>query len=100
MNHPSSGRRARAADGYGALSDAPLFIGADLGKVTTSLAVGQVSPDGELRVLETRAQRHLGDPLRPFLELYRELGGGRLAGIAVTGVYGERLGEPAVGGVP
>ena len=51
-------------------------------------------------MLETRAQRHLGDPLRPFLELYRELGGGRLAGIAATGVYGERLGEPAVGGVP
>ena len=32
--------------------------------------------DGELRVLETRAERHLGDPLRPFLELYRELDAG------------------------
>ena len=51
-------------------------------------------------MLETRAERHLGDPLRPFLELYRELDTGRLAGIAATGVYGERLGEPALGGVP
>ena len=100
MNHPSSGRRARAADGYGAPSGAPLFVGADLGKVTTSLAVGELSVDGELRVLETRAERHLGDPLRPLLELYDELDAGRLAGIAATGVYGERLGEPALGGVP
>ena len=75
-------------------------MGADLGKVTTSLAVGALEVDGELRVLETRAERHLGDPLRPFLELYRELDLGLLAGVAATGVYGERLGEPALGGVP
>ena len=62
--------------------------------------MGELSADGELRVLETRAERHLGDPLRPFLELYRELDAGRLAGLAATGVYGERLGEPALGGVP
>ena len=81
-------------------SGPPVFVGADLGKVTTSLAVGELGANGELRVLETRAERHLGDPLRPFLELYRELDAGRLAGIAATGVYGERLGEPALGGVP
>ena len=62
--------------------------------------MGELGADGELRVLETRAERHLGDPLRPFLELYRELDAGRLAGLAATGVYGERLGEPALGGVP
>jgi predicted CoA-substrate-specific enzyme activase len=100
VDHPSSGRRAHAAHGYGAPSGASLFVGADLGKVTTSLAVGELSAEGELRVLETRAERHLGDPLRPFLELYRELDAGRLAGIAVTGVYGERMGGPALGGVP
>ena len=100
MNDPSVRPRAEAGQGSGAPSGAPLFVGADLGKVTTSLAVGQLGADGELRVLETRAERHLGDPLRPFLELYRELEAGRLAGIAATGVYGERLGEPALGGVP
>jgi hypothetical protein len=78
----------------------PLLLGVDLGKVTTSLALGQLDDDGELRLLETRAERHVGDPLRPFLDLYRELDPARLAGIAATGVYGERLGEPAVGGVP
>ena len=100
MNFPSAPLRARAPEGSSAPTGAPLFIGADLGKVTTSLAVGELGDDGQLRVLETRAERHLGDPLRPFLELYRELDAGRLAGIAATGVYGERLGEPAVGGVP
>jgi len=78
----------------------PLFLGVDLGKVTTSLAVGERDGDGELRVLETRAERHLGEPLRPFLELYRELDHERLAGVAATGVYGDRLGAPALGGVP
>ena len=52
-------------------SRAPLVLGVDLGKVTTSLALGELRDDGELRVLETRAERHLGDPLRPFLDLYR-----------------------------
>ena len=100
MNVPSARPRTQAHPGTGAPSGPPLFLGVDLGKVTTSLAVGELSADGELRVLETRAERHLGDPLRPFLELYRELDAGRLAGLAATGVYGERLGEPALGGVP
>ncbi len=100
MNVPSAPLRVRAPEGSSTPTGAPLFIGADLGKVTTSLAVGELGDDGRLRVLETRAERHLGDPLRPFLDLYRDLDGGRLAGIAATGVYGERLGEPALGGVP
>ena len=100
MNHPSARSRTQAPDGSGTASGPPLFLGVDLGKVTTSLAVGELGADGDLRVLETRAERHLGDPLRPFLELYRELDAGRLAGVAATGVYGERLGEPALGGVP
>ena len=78
----------------------PLFLGVDLGKVTTSLALGELRDHGELRLLETRAERHLGDPLRPFLDLYRELDSARLAGIAATGVYGERLGQPVLGGIP
>ena len=79
---------------------APLLVGVDLGKVTTCVAVGEFGADGELRVLETRAERHLGDPLRPFLELYAGLDVSRLAGVAATGVYSDRLGEPALGGVP
>ena len=81
-------------------SERPLLVGVDLGKVTTCVAVGELREDGELRVVLTREERHLGDPLRPFLEAYRDLDAGRLAGVAATGVYGERLGAPAVGGVP
>ena len=98
MNHPLARPRTLPSDGSAA--GAPLFVGVDLGKVTTSLAVGELGGDGELRVVETRAERHLGDPLRPFLDLYRDLDIGRLAGVAATGVYGERLGMPALGGVP
>ncbi len=68
--------------------------------MTTSIAIGELDEAAEVRLLETRAERHLGDPLRPFLELYRELDVSRLAGIAATGIYGERLGTPALGGVP
>jgi len=89
-----------ATQDSGSAAGPPLLLGVDLGKVTTSLVVAELVPGGEPRVLETRAERHLGDPLRPFLELYQELDIGRLSGIAATGVYGERLGEPAVGGVP
>jgi activator of 2-hydroxyglutaryl-CoA dehydratase/predicted nucleotide-binding protein (sugar kinase/HSP70/actin superfamily) len=86
--------------GLGPAAGLPLVLGVDLGKVTTSLAVGEVGPGAEVRLLATRAERHLGDPLRPFFELYRSLDAGRLAGVVATGVYGERLGGPAVGGVP
>ena len=77
-----------------------LFVGVDLGKVTTCLAVGELSADGELRVVLAHAERHLGDPLRPFLELYDSLDLTRLIAVAATGVYGDRLGEPALGGLP
>ena len=77
-----------------------LFLGVDLGKVTTCLAVGELSIDGGLRIVETHSERHLGDPLRPFVELYGRLDLRRLAGVAATGVYGDRLAEPALGGLP
>ncbi len=95
MNEAGTARLGAQASGL-----SHLFLGVDLGKVTTCLAVGELSADGELRVVETRAERHLGDPLRPFLELYGSLDVTRLAGVAATGVYGERLGEPALGGLP
>ena len=104
MNPPAAGPDPATTDTArprGATPSAlPLFLGVDLGKVTTALALGELGDDGQLRVLETRAGRHLGDPLRPFLELYRELDHSRLAGVAATGVYGDRLGAPAVGGLP
>ncbi len=101
MTDPSSTPRSdRAPRSSAAPSARPLLVGVDLGKVTTCVAVGELGDDGELRVVLTRAERHLGDPLRLFLEVYRELDAGRLAGVAATGVYGERLGAPAVGGVP
>ena len=101
MNHPSARPGPNVTDPrHAAAAERPLFIGVDLGKVTTSIAVGELRDDGELRLLEARAERHLGDPFRPFLDLYRRLDVSRLAGIAGTGIYGERLGAPALGGVP
>ncbi len=95
VNEAGTARSSAQAAGSGRL-----FLGVDLGKVTTCLAVGELSATGELRVALTRAERHLGDPLRPFLELYATLDASRLAGVAATGVYGDRLGEPALGGLP
>ncbi|MFA4966439.1 MAG: BadF/BadG/BcrA/BcrD ATPase family protein, partial [Thermoleophilia bacterium] len=80
--------------------DRPLFLGVDLGKVTTSVALGEVAAGGELRVLETRATRHRGEPLGPFFELYAQIDAGRLAGVVATGIYGDRLGAPVLGGLP
>ena len=81
-------------------SVAPLFLGVDLGKVTTSLALGELEANGALRLLATRSERHRGEPLQPFLAMYRELDHGRLAGIAATGIHGDRLGAPALAGLP
>ncbi len=82
------------------VSDSPLFLGVDLGKVTTSIALGEVAGDGSLRLLQTFAARHLGEPLAPFLAFYRGIDHARLAGIAATGMHGERVGEPAFSGLP
>jgi len=102
VNHPSAGPVLDASTGRrrAFIGTRPLFVGVDLGKVTTSLAVGELGDDGEIHVLQTHAERHLGEPLRPFLDLYETLDADRLAGIAATGVYGDRLGAPALGGIP
>ncbi len=76
------------------------LIGADFGKVTTSLAWAEVGPDGRLAAVATRASRHLGEPLAPLLELYRELGHERIAGLAATGAFGDRLQAPVAAGLP
>ncbi|MEE4275938.1 MAG: BadF/BadG/BcrA/BcrD ATPase family protein, partial [Thermoleophilia bacterium] len=78
----------------------PLLIGVDLGKVTTSLAWGRPSGHGTVDIVGTRALRHHGDPLAPFFALYRELGPERLAAVAATGVFSDRLGAPVVAGIP
>ncbi len=98
--YTNAARPGAGCEGAAVPAAGRLFVGVDLGKVTTAVAVGEVAPDGELRILTTQAERHLGDPLAPFLRLYRELDHGRLAGLAATGVYGDRLGEPAAGGLP
>ena len=61
----------------------PVLIGVDLGKVTTSLAWAEVGDATELGPITTHAERHVGEPLRPFLELYRRLGA-VVAGVAAT----------------
>lgn len=81
-------------------TSAGLLIGVDLGKVTTSLAWGRSAAEGAVEILGTRALRHHGDPLAPFFALYRELGGERIAAVAVTGVFSDRLGDPVLAGVP
>nr|MCU0258662.1 hypothetical protein [Solirubrobacteraceae bacterium] len=80
--------------------DDMVLIGADFGKVTTSLAWASRGADGRLGEPETLSVRHLGEPLRPFLELYRRIGAGRVAGVAATGAFGDRLGTPVAAGLP
>ncbi len=77
-----------------------VLIGADFGKVTTSLAWATLGADGRPGKPETRGVRHLGDPLRAFLELYREIGASRVASVAATGAFGDRLGAPVTAGLP
>ena len=107
---PASGPRPLA----GALA-----VGVDLGKVTTAMAVGRIAADGSANVVETIVERHSGEPLRPFVELYRRLlaGDGTWAAgapdgtgpaldgagpavVVATGAYSDRLGPPVVAGVP
>jgi len=88
---------ARPVDGaHGAV----LYAGVDLGKVTTCMALVERRPSGQLSVVAAHAERHFGEPLAPFVRWYGTLDHVRLAGLAATGVYGDRLGEPARGGVP
>src|SRR5664279_2498576 len=77
---------------------AAFLIGVDAGRVTTSLALGTLSADGSLKVVETRAERHEGDPLGPFLRLYAELGHAAVLGVVATGTHAERLAPPVVCG--
>jgi activator of 2-hydroxyglutaryl-CoA dehydratase len=93
------------ADGSGRLPlpdgrQMTVLIGVDLGKVTTSLAWASMEPDGSLGAIGATSERHYGDPLGSFLRLYREIGGGDVAGIVATGVYSSRLGEPVLSGLP
>ena len=73
-----------------------VLIGVDLGKVTTCLAWASIEPDGSLAAVHATSERHYGVPLESFLRLYREIGGGNVAGIVATGAYSSRLGEPAL----
>ena len=75
-------------------------MGADLGRVTTSLAVGRRGRDGALEVLLARARRHHGSPLAPLFGLYEEIGAEALTGLVATGVHSDRVGGPALGGLP
>ena len=80
--------------------DGPILIGADLGTVTTSLALAPWRGDAELGVASTVSVRHCGQPLDLLLEAYAALGPERVAGIVACGVHGDRLGAPAVAGLP
>jgi len=76
------------------------LIGVDPGTVSTALAVAELSPDGALSRPRTSCVRHDGRPLQPFLDLYDGLPVGTIAGVVATGIHGDRLGAPAVGGLP
>ncbi len=101
MAVPARTPRNETSDGAPcAAGSGALFAGVDIGKVTTCLALVERTAAGGLEVVATHAERHLGEPLAPFVRWYRTLDHGRLAGLAATGVYGDRLGGPALGGVP
>ena len=99
-----SGARSQAGASRSARSGlshpSSVLIGVDLGRVTTSLAVGTLAADGALQVVETRAERHEGEPLGPFLRLYTELGCDAVLGVVATGTHAERLAPPVVSGLP
>ena len=100
----SSAMKAVADDSHSHLisgrAAALVLIGVDLGRVTTSLAVGSLDASGGLAGVHARSERHFGEPLQPFLRLYGELGAGAVAGVAATGVYGDRLAPPVTAGLP
>jgi activator of 2-hydroxyglutaryl-CoA dehydratase len=81
-----------------------VLIGADLGKVTTSLAWGWSDSDGSLTGVQKSFERHRGLPLEPLARVYRkllaEVGPGALGLIAATGHFGSRLGPPVITGLP
>ena len=65
------------------------------------LAVGELAADGELaRRRDARRAAPRRSSAARSSSCYGELDIGRLAGVAATGVYGDRLGEPALGGLP
>ncbi len=78
----------------------PLVVGVDLGKTTVSLAAARLSADGTVAEPYAVSERHLGDPLDCFSELYRGLDPSRICCLAATGVFSERLRPPVLAGVP
>jgi predicted CoA-substrate-specific enzyme activase len=89
------GKEERALEG-----SAPLVIGVDLGKTTVSLAAACLSDDGTPLEAYAVSERHLGDPLRLFSDLYRKLDHSRIRFLAATGLFSERLEPPVLSGVP
>lgn len=81
-----------------AIPTLPVFVGVDLGSVTTALAWTAGGTPERPRIV-VRCERHGGDPLEPFFRLYRELDG-HVAAVAATGVHSRRLKAPVVAGVP
>jgi len=77
-----------------------VIIGADLGTVTTSLAVAAWLEDAGPGTPRTASARHRGRPLEPLLEVCRRLGPERIAGVVACGVHGDRLRSPVVPGLP
>ena len=83
-----------------AAPEGKVIIGADLGTVTTSLAVATWREGAGPDIPRTVSVRHRGRPLEPLLETYGRLGPQRVAGVVGCGVHGDRLRPPAVAGLP
>jgi len=81
-----------------------LVVGADLGKVTSSLAWGWVNADGVVSAVRTACERHRGSPLasleRLYVDLRAQVGPEGIGGMVATGHFSVRLGRPVVTGVP
>jgi activator of 2-hydroxyglutaryl-CoA dehydratase/predicted nucleotide-binding protein (sugar kinase/HSP70/actin superfamily) len=74
--------------------------GCDLGKASASFAIGEVDAQGVLQLHSSDTVMHGGKPLEVFSEWYRREGVASCVALGVTGVHADRVGAPAVTGLP
>lgn len=77
-----------------------MVVGFDLGKATTSMAIGRIKEDGALSGITTRSERHFGKPIELFKQMYQEFDTDALSCIAATGIFSHRLKKPIQSGIP
>ncbi len=76
------------------------LLSVDIGKATISFVKGELSANRDFQITTTGFERHLGDPVEAFEQLYRDIDHGSLLGVTATGVFADRLAEPVISEIP